>query len=1282
MKFKVQKQNRSLTNMSYNAFKFTLILMMSVIFLVPDSRAEGDKNEKGKALQKINTQVAITSLNINNISTYFYNNGISDISSLGNSGLVYPKGSGKTAVFTSGLLWGAKVPGDPDPRVGGTAYRTGLQPGKVLSNGTADDPNLDKYRIYRVRRDVYPGGPVVDLSTEVSVDGLSESEIRSQYELDWTEWPVSMGAPYFDGNNNGQYDPDPTTGDIPGVPGADQTLWFVANDLNSGITTYLYGANPLGIECQTTIWAYNQAGALGSTYFRKYKLINITDRTANPTTFEDMYFSMFSDVDLGDAGDDYVGVDVDLSLQFCYNASANDATYSPLPPPAVGFDFFQGPVVTGVAGQDINQNGIDDALDYAIFDGKKVGPGKVNMPMTAAYYFANGDPNIGDPPQNDPDGSKEFYNFFQGKFGISGAPFIDLSTGLPTTYALSGDPQAGTGWLDGFQLPAGDRRQGSASGPFNMAPGDTQEVVVAELVAGAIQGVDRLSAVGLLKFYDQQAQVAYDNFFDLPVAPPAPVVSVTELDQEIILDWSKDAASILATESFNSKGYSFQGYNVYQLPSASSLVSDGIRIATYDIIDQVGKIQDLVFDVKTGSVIKVPVQFGNDTGIKRFLSIKNDVVRGGVPLVNGRKYYFAVTSYNFNPSLTAVPNNLENPIAIIEVIPQTPNPGVTYSDESGGDVDVTHSGTADGLTTVKIVDPAATLGHNYEVFFTDRQEIRDANGDWIAASVVNRKMGPDTLTGTSIEVAALYGATPGQVELSFYLDLVSVDFDWADGITLTFPPNVAILDAPSFEAGGGTIIPDVQGNVINMGLVEGQLTGDGIFHGGEEWSILVNAELPISIDWIVYDDGYGGGPVDATGTTVVSTIGSKSRLAKYWNLRDVTTSQVKLENQSVVAGIDLYPKRDDQVTYNYSPSADPTVDGFQVGVDIGYEAPVTISANNPPTVNGDAVFSFSGSQVWWDSDNYNVCDFQRFGYADGFANTSLPVYGGAGGTLDINVLQQDLEFRFTGVLGDTVINGDTLTITKSGGSIATLFGASGYSLADHPLNPNPGVDQSIAIRIPFEVWNVDANQQVNLVIWDRQGNPTVNGGSVWLQTNRVYTWVVNTPYSPSVIDVTSQSVADNASWNVVFYRSLHTVGDVVRINYDNPIQIGVDTYNFSTKGVSFSNELAKQQVDKINVFPNPYYGVNSEELNKYNRFVTFSHLPAKATVRIFNLAGVFIKTIQKDDPGQFLRWDLANESGLPVASGLYIAYIELPDLGETKIVKVAVIQEQQILDRF
>ncbi len=1271
--------------MNYRKIKYILVFAISILFLVPGLRAEGDKKDGRNALPKTTAdQVALTSLNINNISSYFFNNGISDISALGNSGLVYPKGSGKTAVFTSGLLWGARVAGDADPRVGGTAYRTGLQPGKVLANGTADDPTLPVYRIYRVRRDVFPGAdPNIDLSTEAGLDGLSQSEVRTQYELDWNEWPVDLGAPYNDVNGNGIYEP---ATDIPGVPGADQTLWFITNDLNSGATQFLYGQNPLGIECQVTIWAYNQAGALGSMYFRKYKVINITDRTANPTTFEDMYFSMFSDVDLGDAGDDFVGVDTTLSLQFCYNASATDATYAPLPPPAVGFDFFQGPLIDGVAGQDINGNGIDDASDFGIFNNQVVGPGKINLPMTAAYYFANGDPNIGDPPQNDIDGSREFYNFFQGKFGVSGAPFIDLATGQVTTYALSGDPQARTGWLDGIQLPAGDRRQGSASGPFNMAPGDTQEVVVAQIVAGAIPGVDRLSAVGLLKFYDAQAQVAYDNFFDLPTPPPPPEVTVTTLDREIILDWSKNTAKVEATETFSEKGHSFQGYNIYQLPTASSQVSEGIRVATYDLIDGVGKISDLVFDVKSGSVVLLPVQFGNDTGIKRFISITNDAVRGGVPMVNGIKYYFAVTSYSYNPDQAAVPNNLENPIAILTVVPQTPNPGVTYGDESGGSVTVTHEGTADGSPVVTIVDPAATTGHDYEVFFTEREEIRNANGDWVSSGTPS---GPEDMTGSSISIAGLYGPNPASgVELSFSLDLVSVTNAWCDGVTVTFPVGVTILSTPTFEAGGGTVVPVVTGNTITMGLVNGELTQNGIFHGGETWSVFIaNPTLPLAVDWIVHDDGYtdpAGPIVDATGTFTIETIGSLARTAKYWNLRDVTTGVVLLENQSIIAGSDLYPSRDDLsgALLNPTTSADPVVDGFQIGVDVGYAAPITISANNEPTVNGNEDFSFSASNVWWDSDNFNVCDFMRFGYPDGTANTSLPLYGGIGGTLDVNLLQQDLEFRFTGVLADTVINGKTLTITQSGGSIVTLFGASGYSLADHPLNPNPGVNQPIAVRVPFEVWNVDDNQQVNLLMWDRAGNPTVDGGDVWIQTTRVYTWIVNTPYSPSIIDINSQTVADYATWNMVFYRSLHTVGDVVRVNYDNPIQIGVDKYMFNTAGSSFSNDLAKTQVDKINVFPNPYYGVNTEELNKYNKFVTFSHLPEKATIRIFNLAGVHVRTINKEDIDQFLRWDLANSAGLPVASGLYLAYIDLPDLGETKILKIAIIQEQQILDRF
>jgi len=32
-----------------------------------------------------------------------------------------------------------------------------------------------------------------------------------------------------------------------------------------------------------------------------------------------------------------------------------------------------------------------------------------------------------------------------------------------------------------------------------------------------------------------------------------------------------------------------------------------------------------------------------------------------------------------------------------------------------------------------------------------------------------------------------------------------------------------------------------------------------------------------------------------------------------------------------------------------------------------------------------------------------------------------------------------------------------------------------------------------------------------------------------------------------------------------------------------------------------------------------------------------------------------------------------------VASGIYVAYIDMPDLGKTKVLKVAIIQEQEVL---
>jgi hypothetical protein len=54
-----------------------------------------------------------------------------------------------------------------------------------------------------------------------------------------------------------------------------------------------------------------------------------------------------------------------------------------------------------------------------------------------------------------------------------------------------------------------------------------------------------------------------------------------------------------------------------------------------------------------------------------------------------------------------------------------------------------------------------------------------------------------------------------------------------------------------------------------------------------------------------------------------------------------------------------------------------------------------------------------------------------------------------------------------------------------------------------------------------------------------------------------------------------------------------------------------------------------------------------------------------------------VKSILKDDPGQFLAWDMKNDRGSPVASGMYLVFIQMPDLGSTKTLKLGILAEKQ-----
>jgi hypothetical protein len=1118
-----------------------IIYMLMLLLMVICSIVYPQKSEKSNYPVSPDGDPIRAYLNLNNISTKFKNNGISDIDIYeSNSGFVFPKGTWKTAVYESGLIWGAILnrPGEEDPHVGGSTYRSGLQGGKIISPGIAEDPNLPHVRIYRVRPDVYPGGPWIDLSVESFDEGKTEIEIRTQYELDWTEWRAIDGAPFNDVDANGFYDPNI---DVPGVPGAAQTIWFVANDLDASLTYFLYGTAPMGVEYQATYWEYSNGSFLDNLFFRKYKLIN-----KSTLPFNDMYISMWSDPDVGTSTDDFVGCDTTLNMVYAYNADELDQVYDPYPPPAIGFDLLKGPTVQG------NQN----------------------LLMVAAYYFLRSDPALTDPALGSyTDGAVRFYRFMQGLIGLTGEPFINPETGLPTTYALSGDPLTGEGWIDGEPYGPGDRRVGLASGPFNMAVGGTQEVVVAEIAA---IGLDRLQAYRILKYYDALAQEAYDNGLEINSSTPprtqTPNTSVIGTTWKINLNWGLDSASVSSIENFNQKGYSFQGYNVYQLDSPLPIKENAVRFATYDKVDGITEIEGIVMDPVTGLPVNGIQQYGSDSGIERMILTNYDYIEDSYMRV-GKKYYFAVTAYTYNSDPLANPNNSESLLEVIEATFYDSLGGASYGDS----ILVTHSqGIGDGNVNVVVDDPTQLTGNDYEVFFNQQTYFRNENGEWVPIPP-GRPTGTDTLTWSTIDIGAVYGPSAGVIELACHLNLVSPDFNWADGISMTFPPGITVIEAPPFEAGGGMVYPEIVGNTLNLGLVNGPPTGNGIFHGDEDWTVLISSfQPPLSIDWIIYDDGYSGGTLNAQGSTVIVEIGYAFKTEDHWNLFNLTTQDTVLEDQTVIMGFDLY-------TGEYV--GDPVVEGFKISVDANYDSVSTIGSVE---VNGTTL-NYSSNNVWWLDDNFIVCDFTKFGTSDGTAATTLPLYGGAGGTLDPIILQQDLEFRWTGMLADIVINGDTITITQSGGSIATLFGASAYSLADHPLNPNPGIDEPFTVRVPFEIWNVDENQKVNIVFWDRSGNPTVSGGAVWNQTNRVYTWIVNTPYSPNLIDVTSQLVEDNATWNVIYYLSTFTLNDITKVIYFGPITSD-DKFTFTTPEgvVSVEDESLPTRFQVFQNYPNPF----------------------------------------------------------------------------------------------
>jgi hypothetical protein len=116
-----------------------------------------------------------------------------------------------------------------------------------------------------------------------------------------------------------------------------------------------------------------------------------------------------------------------------------------------------------------------------------------------------------------------------------------------------------------------------------------------------------------------------------------------------------------------------------------------------------------------------------------------------------------------------------------------------------------------------------------------------------------------------------------------------------------------------------------------------------------------------------------------------------------------------------------------------------------------------------------------------------------------------------------------------------------------------------------------------------------------------------------------------------------------------------------------------DSFTFSTKSLLENT----YDCSDIGVWPNPYFGYNPEEKNAVDNQIHFIGLSATATIRIYDLAGNLVSKIAHTS-GSDEIWDVKNNFGISVASGMYIAAIEAE--GCDKILKLAVIPPEQRID--
>ena len=400
--------------------------------------------------------------------------------------------------------------------------------GFYLAGKINDDIWMSNVSSSSLLKDYIPG--TIQDSSEASKEIFVVRESDIPFGKSWQDWKdaVNFGAKFYDGDFDGVYSPVDknyngiwdSNEDMPYLLG-DITAWCIYND--SRTPRRIDDTYPVGIEVSQTVFASNKNG-LQNTIFIIYSLRNtgyLSDSLTN------VYFSIYTDPDIGDYGDDLSGCDTTIRSSYTYNEGEDIELGED--PPAIFFTLLQGPKVIdttlgGFGSEAINNFGFNYGI-YSYEGYRNLGPSSFQN------YFRFENPFF-------VESKYSTYNRMQGQKPEGG--FINPCTFnegivvpdsicniINPLFMYSGDPLINYGWLD---TAFTDQRNRLSCGPFNLLLNEPQHLIVAYTAAKDSNSLASITAGK--EFVEGIIQEYENNFINLTYHSGAPINPILDYKLE------------------------------------------------------------------------------------------------------------------------------------------------------------------------------------------------------------------------------------------------------------------------------------------------------------------------------------------------------------------------------------------------------------------------------------------------------------------------------------------------------------------------------------------------------------------------------------------------------------------------------------------------------------------------------------------------------------------------------------------------------------------------------